>query len=66
LKEIVLIGGPNGAGKTTSARVLFARQLSGLPFLNADEIARNITPEHPENAALEAGRILLEQLHDLV
>lgn len=66
MKEIVLIGGPNGAGKTTAARVLLTRQLTGIPFLNADEIARSIAPENPESAAIDAGRILLEQLHDLV
>jgi predicted ABC-type ATPase len=45
VKEIVLLGGPNGAGKTTAARVLLREFLDLHPYLNADEIARGISPE---------------------
>jgi predicted ABC-type ATPase len=66
MKEIVLIGGPNGAGKTTAARVLLSEFLVESEFLNADEIAREISPEDPEVAAFAAGRELLVQMRKLI
>jgi len=48
VKEIVLIGGPNGAGKTTTARVLLPDFLDLHPFLNADDIARELAPWNVE------------------
>jgi predicted ABC-type ATPase len=44
VKEIILLGGHNGAGKTTAARVLLPEFLELHPFLNADEIARILSP----------------------
>ena len=66
MKEIVLIGGPNGAGKTTTARVLLPEFFHLHPFLNADDIARDLAPWDVESAALSAGRILIERMHSLV
>ncbi|MGO8759140.1 MAG: AAA family ATPase [Terracidiphilus sp.] len=66
MKEIVIIGGPNGAGKTTAARVLLPEFLRDHEFLNADEIAREISPDDPEAAALAAGRVLIERMRWLV
>ena len=48
MKEIILLGGPNGAWKTTTARVLLPEFLELHPFLNADEIARDLSPDDPE------------------
>jgi predicted ABC-type ATPase len=59
MKEIVLLGGPNGAGKTTAARVLLPEFLRLGEFLNADEIARRLSPGNPESAAFAAGRELI-------
>jgi predicted ABC-type ATPase len=59
MKEIVLLGGPNGAGKTTAARVLLPEFLRLGEFLNADEIARRLSPGNPEGAAFAAGRELI-------
>ena len=36
------------------------------PFLNAEEIARRLSPENPEAAALAAGRQMIEQMRSLV
>ena len=55
---LYLIGGCNGAGKTTFARRLLPGE--GVDsFLNADEIARGLSPLKVELAALRAGRLLL-------
>jgi predicted ABC-type ATPase len=66
LKEIVLIGGPNGSGKTTTARVLLPEFFKLHPFLNADEIARTISPQDVESAAFAAGRQMIEKMRALV
>lgn len=64
--RMVIIAGPNGAGKSTfESRVL--RHLYGpLTFLNADDIARDLSPDAPERAAFEAGRAMLHRLRDLI
>jgi predicted ABC-type ATPase len=66
VKEIILIGGPNGAGKTTAARVLLPDFLELHPFLNADDIARDLAPWDVESVALAAGRLMIEQMRALV
>lgn len=62
---LFLIGGCNGAGKTTFARRLLPMEGVEL-FLNADEIARGLSPLKPELAAVRAGRLLLENADDLI
>jgi predicted ABC-type ATPase len=64
-KDIVILGGPNGAGKTTAARVLMPDKVGITEFVNADEIARGLSPFDAERAALAAGRIMLERMSDL-
>jgi predicted ABC-type ATPase len=65
-RDIFIIGGPNGAGKTTAARVLLPEFLHERLFLNADDIAREISPGHPEAVALPAARLLLKRMHGLI
>lgn len=62
---LFVIGGCNGAGKTTFARRLLPGEGVHL-FLNADEIARGLSPLKPELAAFRAGRLLLEEARRLV
>jgi predicted ABC-type ATPase len=62
VKEIVILGGPNGAGKTTLARVLLPRFLEVNEYLNADEIARGISPGDVDAAAFAAGRELIVRM----
>jgi len=66
LKDIVIIGGPNGAGKTTAARRLVPRGLDIREFVNADEIARGLSPYNAEHAAVAAGRLMIERIQALV
>jgi len=62
---LCLIGGCNGAGKTTLARELLP--LMGIRrFLNADEIARGLSPLDPTLSAFRAGRLLLEEMQTLM
>jgi predicted ABC-type ATPase len=66
VENIVIIGGPNGAGKTTAAQVVLPQQLDIREFVNADEIARGLSPFNPEGAALAAGRLMIERVRNLV
>ena len=61
-KRIVIIAGPNGAGKTTFAEQ-FLLQEAGCPdFINADLIARGLSPFAPERVAIQAGKTMLGQI----
>jgi predicted ABC-type ATPase len=66
VREVIILGGPNGAGKTTSAERLLPHDLHILEFVNADEIARGLSPFNPEANAIEAGRLMLERMRRLV
>ena len=61
-----MIGGPNGAGKTTWAYRRLNPTLEIREFVNADEIARGISPLDPEASAIAAGRLMLDRLNELV
>ncbi len=61
-RRIVIIAGPNGAGKTTFAEEFLPREAGCPDFLNADLIARGLSPFAPEKAAFEAGKIMLAQM----
>src|SRR4051794_29638502 len=61
----IVLGGPNGAGKSTASRALLAETLRVMTFINADVIAQGLSGFKPESVAAEAGRIMLQRLHDL-
>jgi predicted ABC-type ATPase len=63
--SILILAGPNGAGKTTLSNTLLVR-LSVTEFVNADEIAQQLSPGAPEHVAIEAGRRMLERMNELV
>jgi predicted ABC-type ATPase len=65
-KDVVMIGGPNGAGKTTAATTLLPKELPIREFVNADEIARGLSPFNPEGSALAAGRLMIERISELI
>ncbi len=62
---ILVIGGPNGAGKSTLTATMLKRFPDIHEFLNADSIARVMSGSSKNNAAYQAGRILLEKMEDL-
>jgi predicted ABC-type ATPase len=63
--QVVVIAGPNGAGKSTTAPVLLQELFGISEFVNADIIAREISPDSPDRAALGAGRIMLTRTKEL-
>ncbi|MBL6987556.1 MAG: Zeta toxin family protein, partial [Methylobacter sp.] len=61
-QKIVIIAGPNGAGKTTFAGEFLVKEADCPFFVNADLIAAGLSPFTPEQAALKAGRLMLEEI----
>jgi len=63
--SVVVLGGPNGSGKSTAAVRFLHDTLSIIEFVNADEIARGLSPFNPSGVAVQAGRIMLERMEEL-
>ena len=61
-QRIIVIAGPNGAGKTTFAREILPNEADCPVFVNADLIAAGLSPFAPEQAAIKAGRLMLEAM----
>lgn len=53
--QLWLLAGGNGAGKSTFHRLFLARH--GLPFINADLIARDLEPHAPEAGSYRASLV---------
>lgn len=53
--QLWLLAGGNGAGKSTFYRLFLKRR--GLPFINADLIARDLDPDTPEASSYRASLI---------
>ena len=51
-KNLYIIGGCNGAGKTTASYTVLPEILNCKEFVNADEIARGLSPFNPESVAI--------------
>ncbi len=66
MPSLYIIAGPNGAGKTTFIKRFAPRELALLDFINADEIARGLSPLAPHRALLEAGRLVLSRFRQFV
>lgn len=64
-KKLYIIAGCNGAGKTTASYGILPDILDCKEFVNADEIARGLSPFQPEKVAIEAGRIMLQRIDEL-
>ena len=65
-KNLYIIAGCNGAGKTTASFTILPEILECKEFVNADEIAKGLSPFQPEKVAFEAGRIMLERINLLL
>lgn len=63
--SVIVLGGPNGSGKSTAAVRLLRDELKVLEFVNADQIAKGLSAFRSEAHAVEAGRVMLEQLRRL-
>lgn len=66
MSNVVILAGANGAGKTSAAPVLLRDELRVSEFVNADVIARGLSGFSPAAAAIEAGRMMLRRLEELV
>ena len=63
-RNIYIIAGPNGAGKTTFAIKFLPEYAKCTNFINADLIAHGLSPFSPGAAAIRAGKLVLEQIHE--
>lgn len=66
MKRLYIIAGCNGAGKTTASYTILPEILDCKEFVNADEIARGLSPFRPERAGIQAGRLMLLKIKSLV
>ena len=65
-KKLYIIAGCNGAGKTTASFTILPVILDCKEFVNADEIAKGLSPFQPEKVSFEAGRIMLKRINELL
>ena len=65
-KNLYIISGCNGAGKTTASYTVLPEILGCKEFVNADEIARGLSPFNAAGVAIEAGRLMLQRIEDLL
>ncbi|MDP2162138.1 MAG: zeta toxin family protein [Flavobacterium sp.] len=65
-KNLYIIGGCNGAGKTTASFTILPEILDCKEFVNADEIAKGLSPFQPEKVSFESGRIMLHRINELL
>lgn len=65
-KNLYIIAGCNGAGKTTASFTILPEILNCKEFVNADEIAKGLSPFQPEKISFEAGRIMLKRINELL
>lgn len=63
-KQLWLLAGGNGAGKSTFYRLRLAPL--GLPFINADLIARELYPDAPEARSYDAAKVAAEMRQRLL
>ena len=64
--NMYIIAGPNGAGKTTASYTLLPTMLNCINFVNADEIARGLSPFSPSTVDVQAARIMLQRIDELL
>jgi len=64
--NLYIIAGPNGAGKTTVSYTLLPEMLNCINFVNADEIARGLSPFSPDTVDVQAARIMLQRIDELL
>lgn len=64
MKQLWLLVGGNGAGKSTFYRLVL--EPLGLPFVNADRLAKLVYPEATEEHSYEAARLAEQQRNNLL
>lgn len=66
MHNLYIIAGCNGAGKTTACLTILPEILHCTQFVNADYIAAGLSPFDVESVAIEAGRIMLHRIDELI
>jgi len=66
MPTIYIIAGCNGAGKTTAAETILPEFLDCKEFVNADSIAKGLSPFQPETVSIQAARIMLTRIRELI
>lgn len=66
MPNLYIIAGCNGAGKTTASETILPQMLNCREFVNADNIAKGLSPFNVESVAFEAGRLMLTRISELV
>jgi len=55
MKRFYILAGANGSGKSTVSKVLLPSE--GIVYVNPDDIAKELNPQDPPAAKVDAGRI---------
>jgi predicted ABC-type ATPase len=66
MPTLYIIAGPNGVGKTTFADSYLPDEAKQVEFVNADLIARGLSPYGPDLVAFDAGKIALRRIRELI
>jgi predicted ABC-type ATPase len=66
MPNLYIIAGCNGAGKTTASFTILPEMLNCREFVNADEIAKGLSPFQPEKVAFASGRLMLARIKELI
>ena len=66
MPRLFIIAGCNGAGKTTASYTLMPEMLEMSELVNADEIAKGLSPFNPDSVAIPAGKIMLMRVRELI
>lgn len=65
-RNLYIIAGCNGAGKTTASFTILPEIIECKEFVNADEIAKGLSPFQPEKVSFESGRIMINRINELL
>ncbi|MFH1577876.1 MAG: zeta toxin family protein [Candidatus Omnitrophota bacterium] len=65
-KNVYIIAGPNGSGKTTFAKEFLPNYAKCPNFVNADLIAQGLSPFSPQQVAIKAGKLVLQQIKEFI
>ena len=64
--SLYIIAGCNGAGKSTASFTLLPDLLDCKEYVNADEIAKGLSPFNPADMAILAGKLMLQRIESLL